>query len=224
MTEKSTRHSSRRRKPGRPPDSGEQDARTLLIQAAAPLFAERGVAATSLRAVALRAGVTPAMVAYYFQDKAGLFEAVVRTGLTRVLTAMRELVDSDSDAEFVPRLIRTYLGVLSADPWIPQILIREVVSRDTPLRRMFQEEFAAKAVELIAPRIQLEISAGRLRRDLEPRFVLLSVVGMCLFPFVAQPVLGPLLNLHLDGDFGEQFADHTARLLLAGVRVPGDDS
>ncbi|HUG49539.1 MAG TPA: TetR family transcriptional regulator [Terrimesophilobacter sp.] len=45
------------------------------MRAATEEFAERGYEAASLRAIAHRAGVDPALVHYYFDDKADLFTA-----------------------------------------------------------------------------------------------------------------------------------------------------
>ena len=53
----------------------DQTQRALLAAARA-LFAERGYAATSLAAIAARAGVTRGALHYHFENKAGLFYAV----------------------------------------------------------------------------------------------------------------------------------------------------
>ncbi|NJP97747.1 helix-turn-helix transcriptional regulator [Nonomuraea sp. FMUSA5-5] len=49
-----------------------------ILEAARQSFAERGFAATSIREIARRAGVDPALLLYYFGDKTDLFRAVVR--------------------------------------------------------------------------------------------------------------------------------------------------
>ena len=52
-------------------DSG--DTRSSIIAAAAVEFAHHGYDSTSMRAIARRAGVDPALVHHYFGDKADLF-------------------------------------------------------------------------------------------------------------------------------------------------------
>ncbi|ONH31494.1 TetR family transcriptional regulator [Pseudofrankia asymbiotica] len=62
------------------PTAQRRDARRSrerLLAAAAELFAERGYAGTSLRAVAERAGVDAALVARYYGGKDGLYRAVL---------------------------------------------------------------------------------------------------------------------------------------------------
>lgn len=206
---------------GRP--AGEQgvEARGRLIHVAAERFAAQGFEGTSLKQVAEGAGVTPAMVAYYFKDKAGLLEAVVVDGLERLFGALEAAVAASQTEPLVPVLVRGYLSVISADPWIPQLLMREVISRDTPLRTLFVERFARRALALMPARVLEEMQAGRLNADLDPRFTLLSLIGICVFPFLAHPVLGPLFDYELDSVFGRDYGDHVVALLMQGMGAGG---
>lgn len=61
---------------GRPP--APTTARDDILTAARAVFAERGYAGTSLREVARRSGVDPALVRHYFGDKEGLFTSAMR--------------------------------------------------------------------------------------------------------------------------------------------------
>ena len=63
-------------KRGRRTDGGQ--AKEAIQQAARQLFAEHGFDRTSVRQVALSAGVDPMLVTHYFKTKAGLFAAVVQ--------------------------------------------------------------------------------------------------------------------------------------------------
>src|SRR5580693_5995693 len=56
---------------------GGQDTRALILAAAQAEFSDRGYTAATIRRVAARAGVDPALVYHYFADKAGLFVASI---------------------------------------------------------------------------------------------------------------------------------------------------
>lgn len=58
-----------------------EDQRERLLDAAVTLFAEHGIAATQVKAIAARAGVTPALVHYYFGDRGRLLDAVAEERL-----------------------------------------------------------------------------------------------------------------------------------------------
>jgi len=58
---------------GRGRRPGGVDTRTEIVHAARAVFAEQGYAEVSMRAIARRAGVDPALIHHYFPDKASLF-------------------------------------------------------------------------------------------------------------------------------------------------------
>jgi AcrR family transcriptional regulator len=63
----------------------ESKARTALLDAAQELMLEEGYAAVSTRRVGAKAGMTPAMVHYYFGTMDGLFIELFRRGAERSL-------------------------------------------------------------------------------------------------------------------------------------------
>ncbi|MDX3075504.1 TetR/AcrR family transcriptional regulator [Streptomyces sp. NPDC088354] len=65
--------------PSRKRDSAR--SRELLLRAAGELFSERGFDRTTIRDIGERAGVDPALIARYFNNKSGLYLAVLRTEL-----------------------------------------------------------------------------------------------------------------------------------------------
>lgn len=53
------------------------DVRERLIQAGTALFASKGYAATSVREIVARAGITKPVLYYHFRNKEGLFRAIM---------------------------------------------------------------------------------------------------------------------------------------------------
>jgi len=69
-----------------PRDEGEEARRVQLVEVTINSLAEVGYVGTTLAEIARRAGVSPGLVAHYFDDKDGLLEAAFRT-LARTLAA-----------------------------------------------------------------------------------------------------------------------------------------
>ena len=67
-------------------DEGEEARRVQLVEVTIDSLAEVGYVGTTLAQIARRAGVSPGLVAHYFDDKDGLLEAAFRT-LARTLAA-----------------------------------------------------------------------------------------------------------------------------------------
>jgi AcrR family transcriptional regulator len=214
-----------KRAKGRPARvEGSEQVRDALIRAAAQRFAERGYDAVGIRELGRAAGVTPGMIAYYFGDKLGLLQAVMDEAFERLLGGLRSLAAAPLPERSLPEgLIRLYIEALGRDPWIAQLVMREVLARDGPIRQRFIERFARQAAKIAPLLFAEEIRSGRLRRDLDPMLALLSLVGMCVFPFLAHPVMGPVLQYPLDAQFRERLARHTIRLYLEGAGAAGAD-
>lgn len=209
------------RRPGRPPAAAapSDEVRARLLRVAQELFAERGYAAVSVRALARAAHVSPAMIAYYFRDKAGLLDAVVDEVFERLIAQVRELAASaPAGGGTTERFIRLYVETLAREPWLPSFLVREVLGGDPARRARFARRFPGRIAPLVLPLLQREAASGRLRTDLDPALTLMSVIGMCAFPFLVEPLLGPILGYRLDDAFRARLADHAVRLFLEGAR------
>ena len=212
-----------RRRPGRPartPAATPPDeVRERLLEAAQQLFAARGYAAVPVRELARTAHVSPAMIAYYCGDKAGLLDAVLDRVFERLLAQVRELAGAPASERAAPeRLIRLYVETLGREPWLPSFILREVLGGDAEWRARFAARFPARLAPVVLPFLAREKARGHLRADLDPALAILSLVGMCMFPFLAHPLLGGTLGYELDESFRRRLADHSVRLFLEGAR------
>ncbi|MFE3836143.1 TetR/AcrR family transcriptional regulator [Pseudogemmobacter sonorensis] len=105
----SPRVAPRNRRPGRP--EGQTKLADEILDAAEVLFAEQGYAGTTLRQVAERLGVTPAMIAYYFQNKDNLFRDVfTRRGKRIASQRMERLAQLQARGGYeVEDLVRAFI-------------------------------------------------------------------------------------------------------------------
>ncbi|GAA1933749.1 TetR/AcrR family transcriptional regulator [Nocardioides marmoribigeumensis] len=97
------------RRRGRRP-AGE-DTRATILEAAREEFALKGYAATSLRAVARRAGVDPALVHHYFDGKDDLFTATLDAPANPAALVGGILTESGSLEGVGERVVATFLGL-----------------------------------------------------------------------------------------------------------------
>jgi TetR/AcrR family transcriptional regulator len=210
---------SRLRRPGRPA-GGTAEVREALLAQARVLFLQQGFGAVSTRRIAAAAGTTPAMIHYHFGDKRGLFVAMMETAAQPVLAAVQRMSDASGGPQDLEALIRAYMQMVAANPWFPALILREVLAQDGPMRAQFIERFAARAAPALVAVLRRERQQGALRDDIDARFAAVSLMGMCVFPFISLPVTGPVLGFRPEGAELDRFIEHTARLFRHGVGVP----
>jgi TetR/AcrR family transcriptional regulator len=210
----------RRKRVGRPKAEGQaEDVRARLIATSQQLFAQKGYGDVSLRDIARAANVTPAMVSYYFGDKAGLYEAVFTETLGTLLSRIKAVADEARLLRApLEKFLQVYFRTMIEQPWLPQLLLREVATRDTPLRKVFLDRFAGQATQVMPALIGREMMAGRIRSDMDERQLLLSLLGMMVFPILVEPLLGPLLGYKLNQSFADTRIDHIQKLFFEGAR------
>jgi TetR/AcrR family transcriptional regulator len=215
-------HTPRRRRPrirsrGRPPVDADSDVRSALLDAASKLFLKHGFERVTARQIAVAAETTPAMIHYYFGNKLGLFRAM----LERAIGPVRELIAgslSQAGAVIDPAmLIRLHMRTAAANPWIATLIVNEVLAEKGRFRATFIHDVAGRQAPLVMELLQRARAAGGLRKDLDVRMAALSLMSLCIFPFLARAIAGPALGLKYDDEEIERLIAHTARLFAAGT-------
>jgi len=168
--------SARRR--GRP--SGRREGqRVSLLLSTLGLLRNHHWQDLSLRQVARRAGVTPALTHYYFGDRDGLIETLVVEQLApridQLIAAARASIEHPQQA--LTTLMQRTCSLLAADSawsrciWIPLPAGRELRSR-----------LRSSLAELISRAQDRQI----LRADLGPDYLADTLLGLMLFPFLDE--------------------------------------
>ena len=205
-------------KPGRPPAERDLAVRQQLLAVARNLFAKHGYDAVSTRALADAAQVNPAMISYYFDGKQGLYEAMLADTFKPLVERLGALLTSAAEQQQPIRtFLETYMHTLGANPWMPPLILREVVAEGGRLRGWFIQQFASKGGGLLTQLIKREQDAGRLRADLDPTLAALSLVSLAVFPFVAMPVASEVFGMRVREDYLDRLIAHTERLYTQGV-------
>ncbi|MDT4826940.1 HTH-type transcriptional regulator BetI [compost metagenome] len=206
------------RTPGRPTgDSPLQ--RERLLNAAVDTFAHTGIKAASLRSIAQQAGVTPALVNYYFGNKQRLTEAVVEERLLPLIedVAARLQQAGDSPRELVGQFVRGISEMVVSHPWIPPLWVREILCEGGALRDLLTTRVAPLIPLLLARRFAAAQACGDLNPALDPRLLVVSLIGLTMLPHAAAPLWRGIFANPQIGD--EALIAHTLALLEHGMEA-----
>ena len=208
----------RKRAPGRPA-ADAPDQRSSVLDAALACFVRQGIGATSLRDIAREAGVTPALLHYYFGDKPQLQAAVVEERVMPVMAMLREPLQQAGDN--VAALIAGFVGgvgkIAIAHPWLPPLWVREVLCEGGALRDVMFQRVGPVIPQMMAARFAQAQARGEIQPDLDPRLLMVSLVGLTLFPIAGAPIWRQLFEAD-DLDI-ETLRRHTLALLDRGVGI-----
>lgn len=213
-----SRRSATPRRRGRPAATEKGNQRAALLRAAREICAARGTHAATVRGIARRARVDPALVTYYFGSRDGLFRAVIeqaaREGRERFVAAAPA---SDRMEDRLRAVVTQLLGVLRADPYLPRLVVEHVLLGDARARARYVREVVAPVAGVLIAIVEEGKRRGEFR-DVDPRFLLQSIVGICVFFFLAAPVSRRALGIDPgDAAVVDAFVQHTVELLLRGV-------
>jgi TetR/AcrR family transcriptional regulator len=216
---KAIRRPARRpRRPGRPSGGGDAAVRASLLQCARELFLKHGFADVSTRRIATAAGTTSAMIHYYFGDKLGLYRAMLEDAMAPLVANLQRLEQAPAASPpDLEALMVSHMRMLASNPWLPALIVHEVLDEGGRLRDQFVEHFAGRLAPAFVAVLRRERDRGTLRRDLDPRLAAISALSLCIFPFVSLPVTSRVLGFSVAGDEFERLARHTTRLFREGV-------
>ena len=208
----------RPRAPGRPVGK-PADQRERLLDDALACFVRQGISATSLRAIASEAGVTPALLHYYYGDKAQLVEALVEERMLPAFAVVRGRVAAAGDdvADTVAAFVCGVTETMKAHPWWPQLWVREVLCEGGALRDLLVTRIAPEITRTIAARFAAAQARGEMNADLDPRLLMTSLVGLTLLPAAGAPIWRALFDAD---DLGlDDVRRHAIALLDRGLEL-----
>lgn len=207
-----------RRTAGRPA-SHQQVQRDQLLDLATQAFAHTGIKASSLRMIAESARVTPALLNYYFGNKQQLVDAMVEERfLPLVQEIAEELRSTDDDPQ---RLVRTFVRSMSEmvrhNPWIPPLWVREILCEGGLLRAQLTTRIAPMVPLLLAQRFASAQARGALNPTLDPRLLVVSLIGVTMLPYAAESIWR---GIFANPEVGhEALVNHTLALMERGMEV-----
>jgi AcrR family transcriptional regulator len=209
-----------KRSPGRPVTGVDGDARDHLLSAATELFAGQGVAATTFAAIAKRAGLTPAMMHYYFKDREHLLDCVVEEKIAPLIASVWSPVEPGVAPE---ALIRGVVGRLVAgiesNPWIPSTWMREVLNEGGLLRSRVLRKLPFDKVRILSGAIARAQTGGKIQADLDPVLIVFSMLGLVMMHLATAPFFAEVF--HRTEPSPQAIGRHITGLLEHGLK-PAD--
>ena len=187
---------------------GSPDARQAVQDAARELFSERGFERTTMRAVAARAGVDPALIYHYFGDKDGLLLAALQppADAGSVFAGLAAAADRTGE-----ELVRRLIGLWEERPEVREqmvAILRTGLSHDRAgrlLRDILSSFILAALGDVLADdrrELRVALIGSHIGGLMLARYVLEVPGAAAASPEDLVQAVGPTVQRYLTGDIG----------------------
>lgn len=174
------------RRPGRPRGGAiNAQQREHLLDITLALYAENGIAETSLNAIARKAGVSPAMLNYYFQSRESLLDVVVEERFLPLRQRLEAHFDGDNcdPVTTFSGFIREIADIVMSNDWFAPLWMQEVTSGSHGLGQHIKERYGHAGRDKVRALIVRWQEQGLLNAELNPDLLMTSILSMILVPF-----------------------------------------
>ena len=179
-------------------DNQERQSKEQQILAAAEQeFLTKGYDGARTTSIAQAAGVTHAMLHYYFRTKEQLFERIVDEKFETMSHSMFAIM-GDPSLPIVERIkggIEAHFDFIAANPLLPRFVINEIISRPERYKLLYKRVGAV--IDNVYCDLQFEIDRSAERGEIEwvdVKMLLISILSLNIFTFIAYPFMEPLMG------------------------------
>lgn len=198
------------------------DVRAKIIDVSRELFTRKGFRETTVRDIAAAAGITPAMVNYYFQSKHKLFETIFEESFDILISKVLSAIDSGLPFfEMIREWVYSYYEVMKELPHLPAFILTEISRNPELFGERFRLRDTYQMYAKLAIRINEEQTRGVIRKDMTVSDFLLNIASLSVFPFIFSPVATSLLNLG-QKEYEEMLDKHkesVAAFIISGIKA-----
>lgn len=172
------------------------DNEQKILTEARKQFVQKGFAGVRLIDIATEVGTTKAMVHYYFRTKKNLYDQITGNVLDQLMPKLAGAMSTDGPVLVkIEGMVNTYISLLTEQPDIPFFIMSELSQkRENFILELKKRAHYFPVIQVFFQEIQAEMKAGTIRK-MDPVHLLLNVVSMSVFPFMAKPVFSNLLDI-----------------------------
>jgi TetR/AcrR family transcriptional regulator len=173
----------------------DKGAEERILAAARKAFTTKGMAGARMQDIADEAGINKALLHYYFRDKDKLFETIFMSEAQKFFPKINAIFQSDDPLfEKIERFVNEYIDEMQENPYLPWFVINEI-NRDPDrfMQNVLGNDNRPKPAKFLE-QIEKEIKKGTIKR-ISPLHLLMNLLSMTIFPFVAKPMITRNLRL-----------------------------
>lgn len=201
-------------------EKADKDTELRIFEAARKIFHAKGLDGARMQEIADEAGINKAMLHYYFRSKDKLFGSIFEEDFREFFKRLAELISADLPLlEKIEFFVENYLELILQNSYIPAFILSEIHHNPERIKNIFLEK-GIKAEQIFMDDIKTAISLGIIR-PIDPKQLIVNIIGLCIFPIVAKPILCTMLSFDEEGyrNFIEERKKEVARFVINSIKI-----
>ncbi len=197
-----------------PTPPAEVPVRERLLKAALDCFLADEYHHVTTRLIAEKADANIAMIRYYFGNKEGLYEEMIRTTLTPLLDVLDgQMLNSPQG---LTDFLCLYYRTMSQHPEFPKLILKVLALNHGPGKR-FILQLLERGRTHGSRKVAALKAAGQIDIATDPDILRMAFVSLAMTPMLLKGIFEQQLGREMDADFLETLAQFNGRLLVTGL-------
>lgn len=172
-----------------------------ILLAAKKVFTLKGMAGARMQEIANEAEINKALLHYYYRSKDKLFEAVFMDAFLTMVPDVMDLLKVEMPLfEKIELFAEKYIDIFLENPFIPGFVLNEL--SQNPQRIVDLISKTGIEPQFFIDQINDEIAKGKIK-PIQPQHLIVNLLSMCIFPFIARPILKTIIFAQDDQKFIE---------------------
>jgi len=192
------------------------DIADRLLDCACELFLEKDFHSVSIRALAEGAGTSSGMIKYYFSNKQGLFEAMIKREYGRILDILHGIIMQEELLDFT-HIMNQVMEIYEANPNMAKFIAKTYLLRQGPGSHFLNEMFEYERRTVQNWVIQV-IKEGKIDRDTDAEVVRMAFMSLTLLPAMMQDTLKHSYGTEGYQEFRHNYAAFCGDMILNAVK------
>lgn len=175
------------------PATKDKATEERIFDAAQAVFLESGFDGARMKEIARRAEINHSMLHYYFRTKGQLFGAVFRRAAMHFMPPLTDVLRSSLPLLVkIDQFVGQYLETIRANPHMPGFIIQELRRNPDALKEI-AGSVGGDLIDRLRADIHEAVATG-LIRPVTPEDLFTNLVGLCVWPFIARPMLETIFS------------------------------
>lgn len=185
-----------------------------LLKAALECFLSDEYQKVTTRMIADKANTNISMIRYYFGNKEGLYEEMIRDTQKPIL----DMLDSSAmtDVGGFAEYLRLYYDTMHKHPEFPKLMLKVLALNHGPGRR-FILQLLERGRTSGARKLEELKAGGQIDKSLDPDIVRMAFVSLSMMPMLLKEIFEDQMGGKMDEAFLHKLSDFNGRLLVAGM-------